>query len=354
MMNKDKQILPLLLREKNALTSNDITLINDFYKHTGREGMLEYLKGAKPNKAFASLLLSDLGIDTQFWRDVHQTYIDRNEQVLEMLDGIFRCFHSLGGKSLSVQENFCSVLSSNISIGCFASGDVDLHIEKEETNILVEALERNGFVDTLRTDKNIKPNSAYTEYFNAGALDGNGFCMNLMHTPISRDDFMLHQDKYENRLAGERQNLEYYKNTDVCIFNPTAALYICSLHIACAHYYSARPGLPLYCDVDRIIRHRDVDWNKIINWSIEDQAGLRIALVLDLSNYFLNTEIPVSLDKFTNINTACYKKLRGRVVEEEKFSLTESTGRLFRVYAELASDNMPIIKSILKRLSNKI
>lgn len=349
-MNKDKQILPLLLREKEALTPKDIMLINDFYKQTGREGMLEYLKGAKPNKAFASLLLSDLGIDTLFWKDVHQTYIDRNEQILELLDGIFRCFHSMGGKSLSVQENFCSVLSSKISIGCFASGDVDLHIEKEEKKILVEALEKNGFVDMLRTDKNIKPNSAYSEYFNAGALDGKGFCMNLMHTPISRDDFMLRQDKYEKRLAGERQDLEYYKDTDICIFNPTAALYICSLHIACAHYYSAKPGLPLYCDVDRIIRHREVDWKKLVKWSIEDQAGLRIALVLDLSKFFLNTEIPVSLDEFTNTNTACYKKLRKRVVDEEKYGLTESTGRLFRAYAELASDNLPLSRTILKRL----
>lgn len=351
-MNCNKSILPLLLREKNALTTDDITQINDFYNQVGREGMIDYLKGAKPNKAFASLLLSELGVDAQFWKEVHQSYVNRNEQILKMLDDIFRSFHSLGGKSLSVQENFCSVLSSNISIGCFASGDVDLHIEKEETELLVAALENNGFIDTLRTDKNIKPNSAYTEYYNAGALDGKGFCINLMHTPISRDDFMLHQEKYEKRLAGERQNLEHYKDTDICLFEPTAALYICSLHIACAHYYSARPGLPLYCDVDRIIRHRDVDWEKLIKWSKEDQAGLRIALVLDLSQYFLNTELPVTIDKFTNINSSCYKKLRSRVVNRERFSLTESTGRLFRIYAELASDNLPIYKTIFKRFRN--
>jgi hypothetical protein len=353
-MNKEKNILPLLLREKEALSSDEIILIDDFYKKVGRDGMIDYLKGAKPNKAFASLLFRELDIDSEFWGEVHLAYVNRNEQVLGLLDSIFRSFHAMGGVTLSVQENFCSVLSSNISIGCFASGDVDLHIEKEETEILKAALENNGFIDTLRTDKQIKPNSAYTEYFNASALDGKGFCMNLMHTPISRDDFMLHQVKYEKRLAGERENLEFYKDTDICIFNPTAALYICSLHIACAHYYSAMPGLPLYCDVDRIIRHRHVNWERLIKWSNEDQAGLRIALVLDLSHYFLNTEIPISLDRFTDINTSCYKQLRKRVVNEQGFSLTDSTGRLFRVYAELASDNLSLLNTIFRRIRNRI
>ena len=349
-MNKDKSILPLLLREKEALSPDEIILIDDFYKKVGRDGMMEYLKGAKPNKAFASLLLSELGIDAQFWRNVHQAYIDRNEQVLEMLNGIFRNFHSLGGKSLSVQENFCSVLSSDISIGCFASGDVDLYAKGEEMEMLIEALEKNDFISRRRPDKNIKQTPAFTEFFNDKALEGKGYCINLMKTPITRDDFMLDQSRYENRLLYEWPKLENYKGTEIFYFEPTAVLYACSLHIACAHFFAASPGLPLYCDVDRIIRHREVDWNKIKNWSIEDQAGLRIALVLDLSKFFLNTEIPVSLDEFTNTNTACYKKLRKRVVDEEKFGLTESTGRLFRAYAELASDNLPLSRTILKRL----
>ena len=349
----EKNMLPLLLREKEALTKADIDEIYGLYQKIGREGMLEYLKGAKPNRAFASLLLSELDIDGAYWKEVHQTYIDRNVQVLEMLDGIFRDFHSLGGRSLSVQENFCSVLSSGISIGCFASGDVDLHIEKEETDLLIEALEKNGFIDTLRTDKNIVPNTAYTEYFNSKALKGKGFCMNLMHTPISRDDFMLDQSRYEKRRVGERQNLEHYKDTDICLFKPTAALYICSLHIACAHYYAALPGLPLYCDVDRIIRHREIDWSEIVRWSNEDQAGLRIAMVVDLSHYFLNTDIAISLKDFTDTTTSTYKKLRRRVVDEDNYRPTQSTGRMFRAYAELASDNTSIVKSAISRLMSR-
>ena len=75
MKSIDKSILPLLLREKEALSAGDVETIYRTYKQLGRNGMVDYLNGAKPNKAFASLLLSELDIDAQFWKDVHQSYI---------------------------------------------------------------------------------------------------------------------------------------------------------------------------------------------------------------------------------------------------------------------------------------
>ena len=350
MKSIDKSILPLLLREKEALSAGDVETIYRTYKQLGRNGMVDYLNGAKPNKAFASLLLSELDIDAQFWKDVHQSYISRNEKVLELLDRIFSSFHALGGKSLSVQENFGSVLSSGISIGCFASGDVDLYTKREENDLLIRALEKNDFIKIRRPDKNLRKTPAFTEFFNDRALEGKGYCINLMKTPISRDDFMLNQRRYENRLLHEWPKLENYKGTEICYFEPTALLYACSLHIASAHFFAAKPGLPLYCDVDRVIRHREIDWKRIAKWCNDDKVGLRVALVLDLSRYFMNTENPVALSEFSDVTSDCYINLRRRIINEEKYSLTESTGKLFRLYAEIASDNMKFYKSIINRI----
>ena len=79
-------MLPFFLRSKEALSDDEIRKIKEVYEREGRDNVEAFLRKEKSNVPFASLLLSDLGIDGEFWQGVHQTYYERNTQILSFLE----------------------------------------------------------------------------------------------------------------------------------------------------------------------------------------------------------------------------------------------------------------------------
>ena len=349
MNNKYRSIIPLLLRPFEILTVDDIERIKVVYKEIGRSDFESCLKKEKQNRAFASLVLSKIDCDSAYWTKVHDDYVQRNTEILHLVKEVMNEFSRLGGRTLCVYENFGAVLSSGISIGCFASGDVDFTMDKSELSIAEEALKKAGFVHSLRDGRPTDLEHIRYTYFNKNALNGNGYWLNIMWKPISRR-YLLVQNKYAKRLAFCRKNSVQYDGSNVRLLEPTAMVYYNSLHFACEHHYSASPGMALCCDIDRVVRAHTVDWNKIIEWAKKDNAGLRIHLALDVCNYFLKTPVPLDLFGAKSKN---YMKLRNRIIDSDNNYLISQDGKLNRLYAEFASDDMPLILSLISRIWRK-
>lgn len=349
-MNDIRRILPYLLRMPETLTEDDKSLVKMVYDDMGKDAVDTALKKEKQSRPFASEVLVLCGCDTDYWNGVHDEYVKRNTAILDILQAVFKTFREKGGKTLNVYENYGAVLSSGLTIGNFASGDVDFTVDDSEAQLAIDAIHENGFFEKDRTG-HIKPAELLvTPFYNPNALKGKGFWLNIFWKPIARS-YMLRQKKYSDRLSELRRNeLETYKDTNIKLLPPTAMVYFNALHFACEHHYSASPGMALCCDMDRVIRTRKIDWDELIRWSKEDNAGLRLRLALDVCHYFLKTDVP--LDKFDEPSRV-YKKLWNRIVDEEHNYLISQDGKLARLTTELLSDDMPMAKSLFYRLWRK-
>ena len=348
-MNKEiHAIVHLLLREKEALTDQEIDKIKSLYGQYGREEFETVVKSEKSIRPFASLLLSQIDCDSEYWYAVHKEYVVRNTAVLDLVDGVFKTYYEKGGKTLVVVENFGALLSSGISIGCFASNDVDVSASKKEKSFLIEVFFELGFTLGQRGSHPMDNNQIST-FYNPNAMGGKGWWINVMWTTTSRA-YLVRQKRYDNRFEIERLHPEIHKDTAIRILRPDAMVYYCALHIAIEHFFSASPGMCLYCDVDRVIRHRNVDWDDIARWAKEDRAGNRISLIMDVCNYCLSAPIP--LEKFGR-ESKVYKRLKSLVVDEANHGLSPQLGKLKRLQIELMADDKPVIYSLLSRIFSR-
>lgn len=341
--------LPLLLRPYEILTQEEIASIYEAYQAMGREKVDEELRREKQTRPYASLVLANIDCDSDYWEQVHTEYVNRNTCILDFVKKVSRDFAAKGGKTMSVYENYGAVLSSGISIGCFASGDVDFTVNEDELEIAKSALVQNGFILDTRKDHAAVSQKLVMSFYNPDALRS-GYWLNIMRKPIARD-FMLKQNLYLKRLIELRaHDLERYGDTDVQLLPPTAMVYYNALHFACEHHYSASPGMSLCCDIDRVARNCDVDWQLLKKWAIEDKVGIRLQLALDICRYFLKTPVPENLWDRKSSN---YKKLWSRLVDEKNGFLISQDGRLSRLYTELISDDKPVLFSLVLRLWSK-
>lgn len=346
-MNVITPILPYLLTFPTSLTEKEKTVVKNLYYELGREKIDEVLKKEKQTRPFAAEVLSICDCDSDYWMQVHNNYERRNKSIIEELKVIFHSFHDYGGKTLNVYENFGAVLSSGLTVGNFASGDVDLTVENNESSLAIEVLHNNGYYEENRTGHAKNSDLLITPFYNPNALGGKGYWLNIMRKPIARN-IMLKQDRYNNRLSlSRRQKLEEYKDTGIMLLEPTSMVYFNALHFACEHFYSASPGMALCCDMDRVIRTREIDWYSLVKWSNEDNAGLRLRLALHICSYFLKTEVPLNLFKEPS---KYYNQLWGMLVDEKHRILRSQEGKMARLTTELLSDDMPMLKSLLSRL----
>lgn len=338
--------MPLLLRPTEILSDDDIHRIKTVYAKIGQQKFDEYLKSEKQNRAFASLVLSEIDCDANYWKRVHDEYIKRNTAIIKLVQDASDEFVNIGGKTLCVYENFGTLLSSGISLGCFASNDVDFTMDKLELDKAELAFGKVGFIHAQRDGRPHDLEHIRFTYFNNNALEGHGYWFNIMWKPISRR-YLLVQSKYAKRLSECRRNAVLFNNTSIRLLEPTAMVYFNILHFACEHHYSASPGMALCCDIDRVIRSHEIDWEKLIYWAKEDEAGLRIHLALDICNFFLKTPVPLEVFGKESKN---YIKLRSKIIDNENGYLISQDGKYNRLYAELASDDRPLLLSAISRI----
>lgn len=337
----DDEALLLLMRMPETLSKSETASIKDYYDEKGKDAVLRLVTQNRLIP-FAAHVLSYEDCDKKYWDQIHKNFIERNKKITLVLEDIFSDLVKKDCKSLCVTENFGSVLRSDYCLGCFCSGDVDLSADVFDIQIIEAILQDHGFIkDNRKNHKALK--DQVSMYYNNKMIDGM-FWLQITWVAISRS--FLVQSKYEMRLKNERLLATCVNNTSIRVLNPNALMYFCALHIASGHYYTLSPGIRLYVDIDRLAYSHQIDYDKLMNWSEEDGAGIRIGMVLVISKILYHVRIPDSiyLQIFGNkVNS----RLAAYLYNEKTCQIQTKDKKWNRLYIELASENTGIIKAAI-------
>ena len=343
---QDRDIASLLVRDANSLTVEEKNNIKSFYADQG----FDKVKTAITDNQivpFSAHIFMTLDCDQEYWHKVHSSFIERNKKIISLLDSVFTKMREYECKSLTLTENFAVVLSSNSCIGCFSSGDVDLSADINDMNKIVSGLDDLGFYSKQQPKSIGEYSGQSMQFYNGSAID-NGFWINVIWKPVTRA--FLIQDKYETRLANDRLVAKLVPNTQIRVLNDTSLMYFCALHIAAGHYYTLTPGLRLYVDIDRLARGCNIDWDEILKWAKEDNAGIRIAVVMYLSYKLFKTPIPKKLYEKALENNRNIRFIR-YLYDPESGQIQGKSSKLRRLYVELASDDRNLLLNLLVRFT---
>jgi len=344
MFYNGQDITSLFVRTPDSLDEKDKQLIKNFYFDNGREFVEDSIIKSKI-LPFAACVLANINCDRDYWNNKHGFFVKRNKDVKLLLDSVFIKMESFGCRSLALTENFGVVLRSDSCIGCFCSGDVDLYADIREKKLIESCLNNMNFYCDYRTDYASQYSVQISMFYNPDIL-GEGFWINILWTTITRA--FLIQEKYNARLSKERLLAKSIEGTNIRVLNETALMYFCALHIASGHYYTLTPGLRLYVDIDRLARGCVVNWDQLIEWSEEDGAGIRIAVVMYFSHKLLKTPIPKKVYQKALKNHR-NNRLINYLYNAKTNQIQNKSNKLRRLYIELASDDMSLFHSAIRK-----
>jgi len=341
---KGQDITSLFIRVPQSLTVVEKELLKEFYYKNGRE-FVENAITKNKILPFAACVLVSIKCDKDYWEKKHDSFVGKNNEIKSLLDNIFMNMQSFGCKTLTLTENFGVVLKSNSCIGCFCSGDVDLYADINEKQNIESCLNHMNFFCDYRPGR-VSEYSKQISMFHNPDIFNEGYWINILWKTTSRA--FLIQDKYDTRLSKERLFAKSIEGTNIRVLNETSLMYFCALHIASGHYYTLTPGLRLYVDIDRLARGCNVNWDQLIEWSDEDDAGIRIAAVMYFSHKLLKTPIPQKVYQKALKNHR-NNRLINYLYNAKTNQIQNKSNKLRRLYIELASDDMSLFHSAIRK-----
>ena len=331
------KVLARFSMRAGVLKAVDVELIREAYKNNSRDGIYSFAcqKGILP---FIAKLCLDQNLDRQYWADIYVSFEKRNTKILDTLSAIFDVFNEKGLKKIFLYENFGALLASGTSIGCFASGDVDLFahssLKTEISNVMIS----KGFLPH-------STNIVKTEYYNEHLLK-EGFRINVMWQPLARMKLPFHID-VNNSIKWDA--LDTHNNTNIQLPNKDALMYLCLLHTS-VHSYHRSPDIRLYYDTDRLAQF-DLNWESILEYARLDKTEVRVLTSAILSNRLLGSTIG---NEFT---IKKYKKkywnialIERRVFDSESHYLRKSPSGISVLFVEILSSDDNWLVSIFRIL----
>lgn len=329
----NSSIKHLFLKRPIDLLDNEIKSIKDYYNLFTKDQLLEQLS-QNQILPFGAHAFSHLNLDKDFWNNLHKESELRAFKILDSLNSIFQESVNYGCNSLTLTENFATVLLSGSCLGCFSSGDVDLSADIQEKDQIISLMKAFGYKNTSTASKIGEYSGQSCQFYNQDELNGSGFWINVIWLPVTRAFFL--QDKFNERLIYQRLQAETLPNYSIRILNQESLLYFSALHISAGHYYVLTPGFRLYVDLDRIIRNHKIDFNTILKWESDDDAGIRISMPIYLCFKILGTPISTELKKRIEDNSNALN-LINYIINLNTFVIRNKSNFLQRLLIELLS-----------------
>jgi len=339
-----KNLTSLLLRQSETLSDEERIFLVECYTHYGGDF---FEKNTSDNKIipFAAHVLIDLECDVDFWREKHNFYVKRNQAIKDLLESIFATMSDFQCESVTLTENFAVLLATNTCIGCFSSGDVDLSADISERGKIVDWFRSFNFLSNDPPQSIREYSGQSMQFFNPDSIDG-GFWINVIWKPVTRA--FLVQDKYDVRLSKDRLLARTLGKSSIRILDDTSLLYFCALHISAGHYFTLTPGLRLFVDIDRLARSPRIDWDNIVKWELEDNAGIRISMMMYLVAKVFNTPIPEKVYSKA-LQSRRNRRFARYLLNRNTNEVQSNSSRLRRLYVELASDDKNLMTNFLIR-----
>lgn len=342
-MSQDRKLFATLINQlmfsEEAVTPEINASIQESVDKLGADSIESLAKETKII-SYASHTLSKVFPEAQRWKQIHDRYVTRNELLLDVLDKVFLNAEEVGITSLCVTENFGSVLRGHACLGCFQSSDIDMTADRSEQKKIESVFQKYGFYLKSDTDQ-------VTKYKNNEIIP-DGFSFQITWVAVARS--YLNQKAPTKRLIDSRKGATAIEGKHIRVLNPTDQLYFCSYHISAGHYYTLTPGIRLYADIDRLVRgNKEIEWDRIFEWSKQDNIGLRAVLPIYLSHHFLNTPVPDTLVRYIKTNKFAVR-FANRLLDPNDMGFGCNSGTLHRLYVDLASNGTSMPKAIIEKI----
>ncbi len=333
-------LLAVTAMKTQGLSDKEITAVKEVYLATTRDTIYEFAK-SKKILPFIANLFCRLKMDEGYWSKVYNYYEDRNLKIITLLNNVFIKLLAEKANKIFVYENFGALLASDISIGCFASEDVDLYADISIKSNITKVMISEGFIPKPAS---ISINGVRTEYFNKTLFE-KGFGFNIMWKPLSRIKlpFPLNID---NCVVWDKLNT--YKSTSIQLSGNDALMYLCLLHIS-VHGFNRSPDIRLYTDTARVALTKP-DWNRIADFARYDKTEVRTATAAILSHKLLGMPLPEVWNESYPKRYWQVKQLLKRVYDSENNCLKKEPGRIAILQIEILSSDSALYKSILNIL----
>ncbi|MBP3360684.1 MAG: nucleotidyltransferase family protein [Clostridia bacterium] len=197
--------------------------------------------------------------------------------------------------------------------------DIDSLVKKEDFKKAHKILINNGFVFKFRSEfefENLE--DAYrdgsTEYY-IEMPDGDKMWFELAWRAIAGRWIRFDKEPDTSELI---KNAYYADNTKIGILSPEDNLLQVCIHTA-KHSYVRAPGLRLHMDVDRIVNHKEINWDLFVKKACDAHVTVAVYFSLMIPHMLFNTAIP------ENVLT----QLRPKKIKEKRiYTVLSSVGLL--------------------------
>jgi hypothetical protein len=326
-----------LSMKAGSFTDCEKLAFKEAYLIEGNDNIYSYAR-EKKILPFVALHCIDLGLNILFWEEIFLVYEKRNLEIISILNIIFSKFLSENINIVFVYENFGALLISETSIGCFASGDVDLYADYSFKLDITRVLKTEGF---LPQKGNSATETVKTEFLHKELFD-TGFGINVMWKPMSRlklpFPLLIQNSVYWDKLVT-------YKESSILLPGIDSLMYLCLLHIS-IHGFHRSPDIRLYTDTYRVGLKKP-DWDKISEFARKDKTEVRTATAAILTTKLLGMPLPDDWNakytvKFKQINC-----LLNRVYDSENNCLYDEPKGLQVLLIEILSSDSNWAKALI-------
>lgn len=109
-----------------------------------KDELIDYCRRKKLLPFVARFMLA-LGLDIDMWKDILESYRNRNSNAKQELERVFHALRAHGAADCYPIENFAALLASGEDIGLFASGDIDVYAGQADHDTVHAVMTELGY-----------------------------------------------------------------------------------------------------------------------------------------------------------------------------------------------------------------
>jgi hypothetical protein len=290
-----EEFLVLALKEEKS--NKDKQKIDSFYRQYGDEVIFKSTTNNKILPMVAHGLLESISAKrlNPKWEKLHRDACSKLTLFFVELDRIAAICDKKSIPIVAI-ENGGIARGVQQCRGCFASSDIEILVNREDLNIFEQILLSEGYVkesrersaseDSNDLDREIVGWDNYCKLLEDGIV----FWLNVQWRAILRRWIPMEQGLRTQDLIARSIPISD-PNSYVRILSPEDNLLVCALHVA-SHSYVRGIGLRLQLDIDRLVRHVDIDWSIFVDLVKKHVATELVYPSLAIPHSLLDTAIP--------------------------------------------------------------
>ncbi|MCP4447213.1 MAG: nucleotidyltransferase family protein [Myxococcales bacterium] len=274
----------LCLAARSGWTEQETEEFRSLYAELGEESVRAIAKQNQMTPLVAHALERASTIsERDNWSSIVEKNAERVQRLIDPLAEISERLSARGAPSAAVEAGGV-MLGTQLPLGAYCSGDIDLLVPEEHWSAAKEVFEDVGFASSDRRDRPTKR----AEFSRPHTVDGEQW-LEVGFAPFDRMWVPLHyQDRCKTWLS---RAVPSQKSRKISVLNPNDALVFVAFHTS-LHSYIRAPGLRLQVDVDRLVRDCTIDWSHVVQEARLSGISTRVFVSLAMAKGLLDSPIP--------------------------------------------------------------